>query len=104
MIIIIVILFTLRLLRFFFWQYNFLNGSSLHCICLFLTYQIIITIYHTEDKTFYEYTREGEVVEIKVVPKKGETYYLIPNGGADEGFRRATESKLRVPTWVIFSW
>ncbi len=63
-----------------------------------------ITIYHTEDKTFYEYTREGEVVEIKVVPKKGEPYYLIPNGGADEGFRRATESKLRVPTWVIFSW
>lgn len=63
-----------------------------------------ITIYHTEDKTYYEYTRNGELLEIKVVPKIGEPYYLIPNGGDDEGFREATESSLRVPTWVIFSW
>jgi len=63
-----------------------------------------ITIYHTEDKTYYEYTRNGELLEIKVVPKIGEPYYLIPNGGEDEGFREATESSLRVPTWVIFSW
>ena len=63
-----------------------------------------ITIYHTEDKTFYEYTRNGEVLEIKVVPKVGEPYYLVPVGGEDEGFRQQTESSLRVPKWVIFSW
>lgn len=63
-----------------------------------------ITIYHTEDKTFYEYTRDGEVLEIKVVPKKGKPYYLVPAGDEDEGFREQTESSLRVPKWVIFSW
>ncbi len=63
-----------------------------------------IVIYNTEDKTFYEYTLNGEVVEIKVVPKKGEPYYLVPNGGDDAGFHRATGSKLSVPSWVIFRW
>lgn len=63
-----------------------------------------ITIYHTEDKTFYEYTRNGEILEIKVVPKKGPAYYLVPVGEGDDGFREQTESSLRVPKWVIFSW
>ncbi len=63
---------------------------------------IIIT--HTEDKTFYEYTLNGEILEIKVVPKRGPTYYLVPAGDNKQGFKRLTQSKLVIPKWVIFSW
>ena len=63
-----------------------------------------ITIYHTENKTFYEYTRNGQLLEIKVVPKKGLPYYLVPADNGDGGFREQAESSLSVPKWVIFSW
>ena len=63
---------------------------------------IIIT--HMEDKTFYEYTLNGEVLEIKVVPKVGPTYYLVPTGSNTEEFKRVTQTSLVIPKWVIFSW
>ncbi|MGK0443139.1 MAG: hypothetical protein ACJA1U_000061 [Bermanella sp.] len=63
-----------------------------------------IVIRHSEDKTFYEYTLNGEVQEIKVVPKVGEPYYLVPVGQDNEDFQRQTQSKLVVPKWVIFRW
>ena len=63
---------------------------------------IIIT--HSEDKTFYEYSLNGQVVEIKVVPKVGPTYYLVPHDDHAKGFARQGESSLTIPKWVIFSW
>jgi len=63
-----------------------------------------IIIRHSDDKTYYEYTVNGEVVEIKVVPKKGPSYYLVPAGGDDSEFKKQTESDLVVPKWVIFRW
>ena len=63
-----------------------------------------IIIRHTDDKTYYEYMLNGELVEIKVVPKIGPTYYLVPAGGDDSEFKKQTESNLVVPKWVIFSW
>lgn len=63
-----------------------------------------IIIRHSEDKTYYEYMQNGQLVEIKVVPKIGPAYYLIPAGGGDEEFKRQTQSSLSVPKWVIFSW
>ncbi|MFB9885975.1 DUF2782 domain-containing protein [Balneatrix alpica] len=61
-----------------------------------------IVISHSEDKTFYEYRVNGEVVEIKVVPKEGKPYYLVPLQG--KGLVRRDESSLRIPKWVIFQW
>lgn len=61
-----------------------------------------IHIRHSEDKTFYEYKVNGELVEIKVVPKVGATYYLIP--AEDDSMKRMKQSNLTVPKWVIFSW
>ena len=63
-----------------------------------------IIIRHSEDKTYYEYMVQGQLVEIKVVPKVGPAYYLVPAGGDDEEFKRQTQSSLTVPKWVIFSW
>ncbi|MFT6153870.1 MAG: hypothetical protein ACJA0E_001675 [Bermanella sp.] len=61
-----------------------------------------IVISHAEDKTFYEYTINGQLVEIKVVPKVGPTYYLVPSDSDD--MTRKAKSSLTVPKWVIFSW
>ena len=63
-----------------------------------------IIIRHSDDKTYYEYMLNGQLVEIKVVPKIGPTYYLVPAGGDDSEFKKQTESSLVVPKWVIFSW
>jgi len=61
-----------------------------------------IHIRHSDDKTFYEYKVNGELVEIKVVPKVGPTYYLVPT--EDDEMKRQKDSNLTVPKWVIFSW
>ncbi|MDX1635309.1 MAG: DUF2782 domain-containing protein [Marinobacter sp.] len=61
--------------------------------------QVVITA--DEDATFYEYRVNGELREIKVVPKVGPPYYLVP---APDGWVRQDQSQLRIPSWVIFSW
>lgn len=61
-----------------------------------------IIIRHSENKTFYEYKVDGELVEIKVVPKVGPSYYLVPD--ENDSMKRKSTSNLTVPKWVIFSW
>ncbi|MCW8886278.1 MAG: DUF2782 domain-containing protein, partial [Motiliproteus sp.] len=51
----------------------------------------------------YEYVRNGEIIEIKVVPEIGKPYYLVPATG-HEGYIRMDESQLLVPKWVLFRW
>lgn len=66
-----------------------------------------ITIRNDGDTTYYEFRINGEISEIKVVPKKGPAYYLIPatNENAEEGeFVRKDNPNIRVPKWVIFRW
>lgn len=60
-----------------------------------------IIIYNDDEQTYYEYRVNGELQEIKVEPKVGPTYYLIPVEG---GFIRREESKLLLPSWVLFRW
>ncbi|WP_148861524.1 DUF2782 domain-containing protein [Marinobacter fonticola] len=54
-----------------------------------------------EDATYYEYRVNGELREIRVDPKVGPVYYLIP---VDGGFIRQDGSQLVVPKWVLFEW
>ena len=60
-----------------------------------------IVIRHGEDKTLYEYRVNGVLREIKVVPKNGKEYYLVPSDG---GWIKEGESTLLIPSWVIFRW
>ena len=62
-----------------------------------------ITIRHDEGKTFYEYRINGQLKEIKVVPKNGPAYYLVPADSPD-GFIRIEESQLLIPKWILFRW
>jgi hypothetical protein len=61
-----------------------------------------ITITHDGENTYYEYTINGQLREIKVVPRVGKPYYLVPADGSK--FIRVEESQLLIPKWVIFSW
>lgn len=68
------------------------------------TVESSIVIRHENGDTYYEYMENGAVREIKVVPKVGPVYYLVPAGQEDEEFKKQTQSKLTVPKWVIFRW
>ncbi|OZG74255.1 hypothetical protein BTA51_04360 [Hahella sp. CCB-MM4] len=61
-----------------------------------------IKIRYGEDKTVYEYRVNGQLVEIKVVPKIGPAYYLVPADGGE--FERSDTSSVVVPSWKILEW
>ncbi len=66
-----------------------------------------VVIRNDGDKTFYEYRRGGEIVEIKVVPKYGKPYYLKPSDvqNAENGqYVQSDTPEIAVPSWVIFRW
>ena len=54
-------------------------------------------------EVLHEYRVNGQVVEIKVVPKVGPPYYLVPAEGG-EGYIRLDRSQLLIPKWVLFRW
>ena len=62
-----------------------------------------ITIFNDDEKTYYEYRVNGQLKEIKVVPKGGKEYYLVPGPGEGE-FIRVEDSQLLIPKWVLFRW
>lgn len=55
-----------------------------------------------DEQVFYEYRVNGELREIKVVPRVGPEYYLVPAEGG--GWIRESETELLVPSWVLFRW
>lgn len=63
-----------------------------------------VTIRNDGDSTFYEYRVNGELVEIKVVPKVGPAYYLVPSAQHGNDFVRKDNPDIVVPSWVIFRW
>lgn len=63
-----------------------------------------VTIRNEEGKTFYEYRLNGEIVEIKVVPKNGKPYYLAPSSNEHDNFVRRDEPRSRAPSWLLFRW
>lgn len=66
-----------------------------------------VVIRNDGDKTFYEYRRGGQVVEIKVVPKYGKPYYLKPaqaKDAEDGQYIQSDAPDVAVPSWVIFRW
>ena len=63
-----------------------------------------VTIRNDGDKTFYEFRVNGELVEIKVEPKVGKPYYLVPTDAEGQEFVRKDNPDVVVPKWVIFRW
>lgn len=62
-----------------------------------------IEIVSGEQRTIYEYRQNGHLVAIKVVPKKGPPYYMVP--AVDAGLPRDLENAHDLyPQWVIVEW
>lgn len=59
-----------------------------------------IVIMAGEDRTVYEYRQNGQLRMVKIVPRIGRPYYLVP---ADEtrGFGDLEAAQTLIPRWVI---
>lgn len=62
-----------------------------------------IEIVHGEDRTVYEYRQNGVLRIIKVVPRKGHPYYLVPAEG-HPAFEGLELERNLYPQWVIIEW
>lgn len=63
-----------------------------------------VTIRNDGDNTYYEFKVDGQLTEIKVVPKHGPAYYLVPTPDNKGELMRKDAPEVRVPSWVIFRW
>jgi hypothetical protein len=64
-----------------------------------------ITIKQRDRETVEEARVNGIVIWIKVTPRLGRQYYLIPTGGGNMYIRRdSLDTALKPPMWVLFSW
>ncbi|MEH6576166.1 MAG: DUF2782 domain-containing protein [Amphritea sp.] len=61
-----------------------------------------VIIRQSKQATFYEYSINGQLKEIKVVPSVGKPYYLVPTGNGE--YDRFDNSSLMIPKWILFSW
>ncbi|SFX78411.1 DUF2782 domain-containing protein [Marinospirillum alkaliphilum] len=62
-----------------------------------------ITIRQEGDKTIEEYRINGRLYAIKVIPARGEPYYLVDSEGDGE-LDRQERGRLLIPSWILFRW
>ena len=62
-----------------------------------------IVMVETEDRVVYEYRQNGVLMMIKVVPKKGKAYYMVPADGSAH-FESLDHKKSLYPQWVLLEW
>ena len=64
-----------------------------------------VTIIEQEGRTLQQYSVNGQVYMIKVIPSSGPSYYLLDLDG--DGFmdvRRDGPQDIFIPQWVLFRW
>ena len=62
-----------------------------------------IVIVEGEKRTIYEYRQAGILMMIKIVPKKGRAYYMVPVDGAPH-YESLDHKRKLYPQWVIVEW
>src|SRR5438270_14072728 len=64
-----------------------------------------VTIIRRENDVLEEVRIQGELRFVKVTPRNGRPYYLIPDAGGKAFLRRdSLDISLKVPMWVLFSF
>jgi hypothetical protein len=64
-----------------------------------------VTIIRREGELVEEVRIAGELKFIRVTPRHGRPYYLIPDANGQNFVRRdSLDPGLKVPLWVLFSW
>lgn len=59
-----------------------------------------VVIIAGEDRVVYEFRQNGELRMVRVVPKWGKPYYLVPRDDT-KGFGNLERADMLVPRWVI---
>ena len=62
-----------------------------------------VTLIAGEERTVYEYRQNGKLRMIKVVPKMGKSYYLVPRDPTT-GFGDLEQAETLVPRWVLIEF
>ena len=62
-----------------------------------------VTLIAGEERTVYEYRRNGKLRMIKVVPRVGKPYYLAPRDPTT-GFGDLEQAETLVPRWVLIEF
>ena len=62
-----------------------------------------ITLIASEERMVYEYRQNGQLRMIKVVPKAGKPYYLVPYDRT-RGFGDLEQAKTLVAEWVLWEF
>lgn len=59
-----------------------------------------VTIIAGEDRTVYEYRQNGHLRMVRVVPRFGRPYYLVP-ADPTRGFGELDDGQTLVPSWRV---
>ncbi len=62
-----------------------------------------IEIIAGEDRIIYEYRQSGVLMMIKIVPKRGRPYYMVPADGAPH-YEGLDHKRKLYPQWVVVEW
>ena len=62
-----------------------------------------VTLIASEERMVYEYRQNGQLRMIKVVPKLGKPYYLVPYDRT-RGFGDLEQAKTLVAEWVLWEF
>jgi Protein of unknown function (DUF2782) len=62
-----------------------------------------ITIVVGEERTVYEYRQAGQLRMIKIEPKHGRPYYLVPRDDT-RGFGDLESADMLIPRWTIIEF
>ncbi|MDH5287029.1 MAG: DUF2782 domain-containing protein [Betaproteobacteria bacterium] len=64
-----------------------------------------VTIIRRDTETLEEVRIGGELKFIKVTPRTGIPYYLVPDASGRQYIRRdSLDASIKVPMWVLFAW
>jgi hypothetical protein len=64
-----------------------------------------VTIIRRDSETLEEVRIGGELKFVKVTPRTGVPYYLVPDPNGQQFIRRdSLDISIKVPLWVLLSW
>jgi len=67
------------------------------------TDETITLVENDADQRIFEFRQNGILMMIKVIPKSGRPYYLVPAAGQAH-FTDLTDQKHLYPQWTLIEW
>ena len=67
------------------------------------TDETITLVENDADQRIFEFRQNGILMMIKVIPKSGRPYYLVPAAGQAH-FTDVTDQKHLYPQWTLIEW